>query len=57
MWQREEGLPPDKRTRGAVLREGVNELGPVFIKMGQTLSSRADLIGQEAADALIVLQL
>ena len=56
VWQREEGLPPEKRTRGAVLREGVNELGPVFIKMGQTLSSRADLIGQEAADALIVLQ-
>ena len=29
-------------------------LGPVFVKLGQTLASRADLVGDEAAEALKV---
>lgn len=42
--------------RGAVLRQGLQQLGPVFVKIGQTLSGRPDLVGEEAAEALAVLQ-
>ena len=55
-WRREESLPPEDRRRAAVLREALAGLGPVFVKIGQTLSQRADLIGEEAADALKSLQ-
>ena len=55
-WRREESLPPEDRRRAAVLREALASLGPVFVKIGQTLSQRADLIGEEAADALKSLQ-
>lgn len=43
-------------TRGAALRGGLQQLGPVFVKVGQTLSGRPDLVGEEAAEALAVLQ-
>ena len=33
-----------------------DRLGPVFVKMAQTLSTRPDIIGDEAADALKPLQ-
>lgn len=55
-WQREESLPLEQRTRGAVLREEISKLGPVFVKCGQTLAERPDLIGDEAAGALKLLQ-
>ena len=34
----------------------MTRLGPVFVKIGQTLSQRPDLIGEEAADELKLLQ-
>ena len=56
LWRREEKLEPSRRTRGAALRDALSGLGPVFVKIGQTLSQRPDLIGDEAADALKSLQ-
>ena len=56
LWKREEKLPPSQRTRADQLRIALSGLGPVFVKIGQTLSQRADLIGDEAADALKSLQ-
>jgi len=55
-WTSEEEVLPEKRLRGGVLRAAVSELGPVFVKCGQTMAQRADLIGDEAADALKKLQ-
>jgi len=55
-WKKQETLPVEKRTRGAELRAALTSLGPVFVKIGQTLSQRPDLIGEEAADALKSLQ-
>ena len=55
-WKKQDGLDPAERTRGAELREAMTRLGPVFVKIGQTLSQRPDLIGEEAADALKLLQ-
>ena len=57
-WMYEErlGTPRERRTRGRKLRDGVARLGPVFIKMAQTLSTRPDIIGEEAAENLEVLQ-
>ena len=52
LWRKEEKLEPSRRTRGAALRDALSGLGPVFVKIGQTLSQRPDLIGDEAADAL-----
>jgi hypothetical protein len=56
LWRREEKLPAIERTRSAQLRDALSGLGPVFVKIGQTLSQRPDLIGDEAADALKALQ-
>jgi predicted unusual protein kinase regulating ubiquinone biosynthesis (AarF/ABC1/UbiB family) len=56
LWRREEKLPPEERTRADQLRIALSALGPVFVKIGQTLSQRADLIGDEAADSLKALQ-
>ncbi len=45
------GMPAARR-----LRMALAELGPTFIKAGQILSTRADLIGPEWADELAELQ-
>lgn len=42
--------------RGKTLRNAIADLGPVFIKFGQTLAQRADLVGDETASALKSLQ-
>ena len=55
-WKKQERLPQDERTRGRILRKAINELGPAFIKCGQTLSARSDLIGNEVASELAELQ-
>ena len=55
-WQREEDVPLAERTRGKMLRDGLAALGPVFLKIGQTLAQRPDIIGDEAADDLKLLQ-
>ena len=45
-----DGRPGEKLTRA------LTELGPSFIKLGQVLSTRADLIGEPMAEDLSALQ-
>lgn len=47
--------PPDM-ARGVRLRKALEELGPVFIKFGQMLSTRRDLLPLDIADELAKLQ-
>jgi len=42
--------------RGARLREALIELGPIFVKAGQILSTRRDLLPADVADELALLQ-
>lgn len=42
--------------RGERLRRALEELGPVFIKFGQMLSTRRDLFPQDISDELALLQ-
>jgi ubiquinone biosynthesis protein len=49
-------LPPGSESRGARLRMALEELGPVFIKFGQMLSTRRDLLPTDIADELEKLQ-
>ena len=42
--------------RGVRLRRAIEELGPVFIKFGQMLSTRRDLLPEDIADELAKLQ-
>jgi ubiquinone biosynthesis protein len=42
--------------RGVRLRKALEELGPVFIKFGQVLSTRRDLLPPDIADELAMLQ-
>jgi ubiquinone biosynthesis protein len=52
LWRREPGgLRPGQR-----LALALTELGPTFIKFGQALSTRADLLGEEVAADLAELQ-
>lgn len=54
------GLGPDvdvePATEGVRLRKVLIELGPTFIKLGQILSTRPDLVGNRLADELAELQ-
>jgi ubiquinone biosynthesis protein len=43
-------------SRGVRLRRALEELGPVFIKFGQMLSTRRDLLPEDIADELAKLQ-
>ena len=45
-----------QRSRGERLRLALESLGPVFIKFGQMLSTRRDLIPLDIADELAILQ-
>lgn len=42
--------------RGARIRKALEDLGPVFIKFGQLLSTRRDLLADDIADELELLQ-
>ncbi len=42
--------------KGERLARALQELGPTFIKLGQALSTRADLVGEEIAKDLSMLQ-
>ena len=42
--------------RGARLRMALQELGPVFVKFGQIISTRRDLLPRDIADELSLLQ-
>jgi ubiquinone biosynthesis protein len=44
------------RPRGERLRQGLERLGPIFVKFGQVLSTRRDLIPLDVADELAKLQ-
>src|ERR1700694_1335206 len=46
----------DARGRGERLRLALESLGPVFVKFGQLLSVRRDLIPDDIADELAKLQ-
>nr|MCU0973442.1 AarF/UbiB family protein [Burkholderiales bacterium] len=43
-------------TRGERLRMALEDLGPIFVKFGQVLSTRRDLLPQDIADELAKLQ-
>jgi ubiquinone biosynthesis protein len=45
-----------KLPRGARLRKALEDLGPIFVKVGQILSTRRDLIPPDVADELSLLQ-
>jgi ubiquinone biosynthesis protein len=42
--------------RGVRLRQALEDLGPIFIKFGQMLSTRRDLLPPDIADELALLQ-
>ncbi len=50
-WGRDRDKP-----RGVRLREALEELGPVFVKFGQMLSTRPDLLPEDLAEELTLLQ-
>lgn len=45
-----------QRPRGERLRLALEELGPIFVKFGQALSTRRDLLPEDVADELAKLQ-
>ncbi len=49
-------LPKPELPRGDSLRQAFVELGPVYIKLGQLLSTRKDLLPADIVDALAGLQ-
>jgi ubiquinone biosynthesis protein len=51
-----EPLPPPDRKTAARFRQMLGELGPTFIKLGQLLSSRADLLPAHWIEELEALQ-
>ena len=42
--------------RGQRLREALEQLGPIFVKFGQVLSTRRDLLPPDIAEELSLLQ-
>lgn len=46
----------EKLTRGEALRKTLEELGPIFIKFGQALSTRPDILPPDIASELCKLQ-
>jgi ubiquinone biosynthesis protein len=49
-------LPEPKRPRGERLRLALEALGPIFVKFGQMLSTRRDLLPPDIAEELAKLQ-
>ena len=45
-----------KLTRGQALRQTLEELGPIFVKFGQALSTRPDILPADIAEELCKLQ-
>lgn len=60
-WRRDlegppEGLAARQKVRAEWLREELVDLGPTFVKVGQTLSTRVDLLPVPYVDAMALLQ-
>ncbi len=51
-----EGVFISGPNRGLRLKKALTKMGPSFIKLGQTLSVRPDIVGDEIADAMTSLQ-
>jgi ubiquinone biosynthesis protein len=49
-------VPDSRPTRPRRLRQAMEEMGPVFVKLGQYLSTRKDIIPLEYVDELSLLQ-
>jgi len=49
-------FPSSKLSRGERIRLALEELGPIYIKFGQTLSTRRDLLPDDIGDELAKLQ-
>ena len=49
-------LPAPTLPRGVRLKEALVALGPIFVKLGQTLSTRRDMLPEDVADELAQLQ-
>jgi ubiquinone biosynthesis protein len=49
-------LAPGTPERGRRLRQALETLGPIFVKFGQVLSTRRDLVPLDIADELALLQ-
>ena len=53
-WLEPRGLSDSER--GARLSDALNRLGPSYVKLGQFLATRPDIVGSDAAEALSVLK-
>ena len=49
-------LKRQQTPRGERIRRALEELGPIFVKLGQIVSTRRDLLPVDIADALVLLQ-
>ncbi len=50
------GRQPSQRPRGERIRRALEDLGPIFVKFGQMLSTRPDLLPPDIARELALLQ-
>ncbi|MBU0499738.1 MAG: ubiquinone biosynthesis regulatory protein kinase UbiB [Gammaproteobacteria bacterium] len=49
-------LPRNKEPFGVRIRQSLEQLGPIFVKFGQAVSTRRDLLPEDIADELAKLQ-
>ncbi|MGH8496171.1 MAG: ubiquinone biosynthesis regulatory protein kinase UbiB [Gammaproteobacteria bacterium] len=56
LWPGNWGFRRARAPRGARIRRALEELGPIFVKFGQALSTRRDLLPHDIADELALLQ-
>jgi ubiquinone biosynthesis protein len=49
-------LKKNKASRSVRIRQTLEELGPIYVKFGQTLSTRKDLLPEDIANELVKLQ-
>ena len=49
-------LKPNTEPRGVRIRRALEDLGPIYVKFGQALSTRKDLLPDDVSDELVKLQ-